>query len=44
MTRYWSAAHHDALLGTALLRVTNLLDEPASLLAPDLVDRVTAHC
>jgi hypothetical protein len=40
MEHYKAAAAVDAVLGTALLRVTNMLDEPERLAAPDLQARV----
>ncbi|GAA3102178.1 FAD-binding monooxygenase [Pseudonocardia yunnanensis] len=40
LERYREAAVKDAVLGTELLRVANMLDEPARLMAPDLQERV----
>jgi 2-polyprenyl-6-methoxyphenol hydroxylase-like FAD-dependent oxidoreductase len=40
LERYREAAAKDAVLGTELLRVANMLDEPARLMAPDLQERV----
>jgi hypothetical protein len=40
MRRYTAAAAIDAVLATAQLRVTNMLDEPQRLAAPDLQARV----
>ena len=40
LERYREAAAKDAVLGTELLRVANMLDEPARLMAPDLEERV----
>lgn len=42
LTRYRAAAEVDASLGTLLLRVTNMLDDPRSLMAPDVAARVEA--
>ncbi|MER0479980.1 FAD-binding monooxygenase [Streptomyces sp. Edi2] len=42
LTRYRVAAHHDAELVTAFLRVTNMLDDPSALMTPEIVARVTA--
>lgn len=38
--RFRAAAANDAVLATAFLRVTNMIDEPARLMAPDLKARV----
>ena len=40
LERYREAATHDAALATELIRVMNMLDEPARLMAPDLEARV----
>ncbi|MCH6165124.1 FAD-binding monooxygenase [Pseudonocardia alaniniphila] len=40
LDRYRAAATHDATLATALIRVMNMVDEPARLMAPDLEARV----
>jgi 2-polyprenyl-6-methoxyphenol hydroxylase-like FAD-dependent oxidoreductase len=40
LERYREAAAKDAVLGAELLRVANMLDEPARLMAPDLQERV----
>jgi 2-polyprenyl-6-methoxyphenol hydroxylase-like FAD-dependent oxidoreductase len=40
MQRYWAAAAEDAVLATALLRVTNMLDDPGRLTGPELQARV----
>lgn len=40
MEAYRAAAVDDATLGTALLRVANMMDSPARLSAPDLRERV----
>jgi 2-polyprenyl-6-methoxyphenol hydroxylase-like FAD-dependent oxidoreductase len=40
MQQYWAAAANDAVLATALLRVTNMLDDPARLTDPELQARV----
>jgi 2-polyprenyl-6-methoxyphenol hydroxylase-like FAD-dependent oxidoreductase len=40
LERYREAAAKDAVLATELLRVANMLDEPARLMAPDLEARV----
>jgi 2-polyprenyl-6-methoxyphenol hydroxylase-like FAD-dependent oxidoreductase len=40
MNAYRAAAADDAVLGTALLRVTNMLDTPDRLAAPDMRERV----
>ncbi|WP_190143646.1 squalene monooxygenase [Streptomyces glebosus] len=42
LTRYRVAAHDDAELVTAFLRVTNMLDDPSALMTPEIVARVTA--
>jgi 2-polyprenyl-6-methoxyphenol hydroxylase-like FAD-dependent oxidoreductase len=43
LTRYYAAAAHDPLLGTAFLRVANLIDPLPLLFAPGLVRRVLRH-
>jgi 2-polyprenyl-6-methoxyphenol hydroxylase-like FAD-dependent oxidoreductase len=43
LARYHRAATADPALGTAFIRVANLLDPPAALLAPRLVLRVLRH-
>jgi len=40
LERYRAAAAKDAVLGTELIRVINMLDEPSRLFAPDLAERV----
>ncbi|MGY4906118.1 FAD-dependent oxidoreductase [Streptomyces sp. 900116325] len=42
LTRFRKAAQDDAHLGTLLLRVTNMIDDPAVLTAPDAAERVEA--
>ncbi|MGW7578034.1 FAD-dependent oxidoreductase [Streptomyces sp. NPDC054765] len=42
LTRFRRAAQDDAHLGALLLRVTNMMDDPAVLAAPDAAERVEA--
>ncbi|MEU6494451.1 hypothetical protein ABZ890_29315 [Streptomyces sp. NPDC046984] len=42
LTRYRVAAHRDADLVTTFLRVTNMLEDPSALMAPQVVARVAA--